>query len=99
MAEQLEHLLRMSERPNVVIQIVPDSEGSTVAGGREFTIMTFPFDPPVVYLEDVGSARYVRNRKTDEVSRYMLTFDHLRSTALRDDKSTEFITALMRGYK
>jgi transcriptional regulator with XRE-family HTH domain len=99
MAGQLAHLLKMSERPNIVIQVIPDSEGSTVAGGREFTIMTFPSDPPVIYLEDLGSARYIRNRKTDEVSRYMLAFDHLRSTALRDDRSTEFIMALMRGHQ
>ncbi len=97
MAEQLKHLLEMSERPNIVIQVVPDWEGSTVAQGREFTILTFPSDPPVVYLEDIGSARYVRNRKTDEVPRYMLVFDHLRATALRDDKSADFIAAIMRG--
>src|SRR6266498_2548332 len=56
MAAQREHLVKMSERPNIVVQIIPESEGSTVAGGREFTIMPFTSEPTVVYLEDVGSA-------------------------------------------
>lgn len=93
MAAQREYLLEMSEKPNVVIQVIPEAEGSTVAGGREFTILSFTSDPVVVYLEDIGSARYVR--KHDEAARYVLTFDHLRSSALRDDRSRE----LIRGGK
>jgi DNA-binding XRE family transcriptional regulator len=93
MSAQREHLVRMSEQPNIVIQVIPDAEGSTVAGGREFIILSFASEPTVVYLEDIGNARYVR--KHDEVALYALTFDHLRSTALRDDKSR----LLIRGEK
>ncbi len=93
MAAQREHLVKMSERPNIVVQIIPESEGSTVAGGREFTIMPFTSEPTVVYLEDVGSAKYLR--KPDDVARYTLTFDHLRCSALTDSKSR----MLIRGEK
>ena len=89
MTEQLEHLVRMSERPNIVIQVILNGEGSTAAGGRSFTILTFKSESAVVYLEDVKSARYVR--KTDEVALYGLTFDHLRASALTDDKSIALI--------
>jgi transcriptional regulator with XRE-family HTH domain len=91
MSEQLKHLLQMSERPNVVVQVIPEGEGLTAAGGRSFIMLTFASEPTVAYLEDLRSARYVR--KGDEVSQYGLTFDHLRSNALPDDKSA----ALIRG--
>ncbi len=93
MREQRDHLVRMCERPNIVIQVIPLTEGLTAAGGRAFTILSFKSEPSVVYLEDVGSARYLRNRKTDEIPRYTLTFDHLRANALTDEKSV----ALIRG--
>ncbi len=95
MREQREYLVTMCERPNIVIQVIPLAEGLTAAGGRAFTILSFRTEPSIVYLEDVGSARYIRNRKTDEVSRYALTFDHLRCNALTDDESM----ALIRGDK
>jgi transcriptional regulator with XRE-family HTH domain len=91
MREQRDHLVTMCERPNIVIQVIPLAEGLTAAGGRAFTIMSFKAEPAVVYLEDVGSARYIRNRKTDEVQRYALTFDHLRCNALTDEKSVTLI--------
>jgi transcriptional regulator with XRE-family HTH domain len=89
MGEQLAHMHRMSERPNIVLQIIPESEGPTAAGGRSFTLLTFRNEPSVVYLEDVTNARYIR--KADEVSWYALTFDHLRSNALTDAKSATLI--------
>lgn len=96
MTEQLEHLVKMSERPDIVIQIIPDSEGPTAAGGRSFTILSFKSEPTVVYLEDVNSARYIR--KPDEVAIYSLTFDHLRSRALPDDKSRSLIREAITRY-
>lgn len=96
MAEQLKHLLRMSERPNIVVQVIPDSEGSTAAGGRPFTILSFVSERTVVYIEDLKSARYAR--RPDEVSVYALTFDHLRSSALTDKKSRTLIQEAMRRY-
>ncbi len=97
MAEQLEHLVKMSERPEIVIQVIPNCEGSTAAGGRSFTILTFKSEPTVVYLEDIKSARYIR--KPDEVAMYALTFDHLRSCALPDDKSRALLREAMSRYE
>lgn len=88
MKEQREHLAEMAGRPHVTVQILPN--GVTCAYGRFFTILTSSGNgSPVVYLEDVASARYVRDR--DEVARYVLTFDHLRACALNDSKSLDLI--------
>jgi hypothetical protein len=96
MAEQLEHLIKMSERPSIVIQVIPESEGTTAAGGRSFTVLSFKTESTVVYLEDLQSARYIR--KPDEVSRYTLTFDYLRSSALNDEKSRALMQEVKNSY-
>jgi len=43
-------------RPNVVVQVIPNSEGSTAAGGRNFILLTLKAEPAVAYLEDIRSA-------------------------------------------
>jgi transcriptional regulator with XRE-family HTH domain len=89
MQAQREHLAEMAQRPNVTIQIIPNSEGVTCAYGRAFTILTSASGPPVVHLEDIRDARYLRDR--DKVANYMLVFDHLRACALNDKKSLKLI--------
>jgi transcriptional regulator with XRE-family HTH domain len=94
MRAQREHLIELAHLPNITIQIISNNDGVTCAYGRAFTILTSSGNgngngPPVVYLEDVGSARYVRDR--DEVARYTLSFDHLRACALNDSKSLGLI--------
>ncbi len=89
MAVQREHLITMAQRPNITIQIIPNTEGPTCAFGRAFAVLTSRNSSSVVYFEDVDTARYVRDR--DEVSRYMLVFDHLRASALDDKRSLQLI--------
>ena len=90
MRAQREHLLIMAQRPNVTIQIIPDAEGATCAFGRAFAVLVSrSSNSSVVYFEDVGTARYISDR--DEVSRYALIFDYLRSYALNDTQSIEVI--------
>ena len=69
--------------------IIPNTEGATCAFGRAFAVLVQKNNSSVVYFEDVGTARYVRDR--DEVSRYNLIFDYLRSCALNDMQSIELI--------
>jgi len=89
MQAQREHLIAMAQRPSITIQIVPNNEGVQCAYGRAFTILTPASGTTILYLEDVGSARYVRDR--DEVARYTLIFDHLRAAALTDERSLKLI--------
>lgn len=89
MRAQREHLMAVAYRPNITIQIIPNSEGSTCAFGRAFAVLVSRNNSSVVYFEDVGTARYVRDR--DEVSRYNLIFDYLRSCALNDRQSIDLI--------
>ena len=89
MQDQRDHLVKVAQRPNITIQVIRNSEGVTCAYGRAFTILTPHSGSPVVYLEGVFDAHYVRGR--DSVELYALLFDHLRASALTDDKSIQLI--------
>jgi transcriptional regulator with XRE-family HTH domain len=93
MREQCAHLLAMTRRPHVAIQVIPDSKGASCAYGQQFMILTFKSRAPMAYLEDMRGARYVRER--DEVGAYSVTFDFLRACALDDEQSAELIRGVM----
>ena len=92
MRKQCEYLLRMHQHPGVVVQVIPNGAGLCCAFGRAFMLLSFRHQGDLAYVEDVGSARYIRDR--DEVAQYSLTFDHLRGSALADDKSAALIGAI-----
>jgi transcriptional regulator with XRE-family HTH domain len=89
MAEQRDHLLRLGERPNVTIQIIPRSTGTTVGVGRPFSVLTFEAASDVVYLEELDEARYLR--EPSKVRRYRLAYDHLRANALDERQAADLI--------
>jgi len=96
MVEQCQHLLRMGQRPNVVIQVIRNIDGLCCAFGRAFMLLSFKGgQQDLVYLEDIGAARYLRDR--EDVAKYSLAFDHLRGSALADDKSAALIEGMARG--
>lgn len=93
MRAQYERLLRVARRPNVTIQIIEAAESPTCAFGRAFTVLVSRQNSSVVYYEDIGNARYVRDRH--EVNRLMLVFNHLRASALDHSRSAELIQGLV----
>jgi transcriptional regulator with XRE-family HTH domain len=88
MRGQCEYLLSVARKPNITIQIIPNSQGATCAFGRAFEVMVVKHDS-IIYVEDIGSARYIR--KTDEAARYLMTFDYLRASALDEDGTIKMI--------
>jgi transcriptional regulator with XRE-family HTH domain len=96
MREQCRHLLALAQRPNIVVQVIRNADGICCAFGRAFMLLSFRTQSDLVYVEDIGSARYLRDR--DEVARYALTYDHLRGSALADDKSAALIEGLMHDH-
>lgn len=89
MRDQCRHLLRMSRHPRVVIQVVPNKSGLCCGFGRSFSQLAFRHQSDLVYVEDVGSARYIREQA--EVARYALMFDYLRASALAYIETAELI--------
>jgi len=61
---QLLHLMRVAQRPNITLQVLPFDAGGHPAGGP-FTILRFaePDLPDVVYLEHLTNAVYLDKRR------------------------------------
>lgn len=98
MRNQCQHLLKMHQHPRVVVQVIPNKAGLCCASGRPFSLLSFRNQrDDLVYVEDLDSARYVRNQ--DETARYSLVFDHLRGSALADEKSAELIGVILNDYQ
>jgi transcriptional regulator with XRE-family HTH domain len=94
MRNQCLHLQTMHQHPRVVVQVIPNHAGLGCAFGRPFSLLSFRHQEDLVYVEDLAAARYLRER--DEVARYALTFDHLRASALADDKSAELMGVMIK---
>lgn len=96
MARQCDHLLRASELPNVMIQVLPLSAGAHPALTGAFTHMEFPerHMADVIYLDGLTSALYVEDDA--QVHSYALAFNQLAMTALGVDESLDVIAELAR---
>ncbi|HLQ56443.1 MAG TPA: helix-turn-helix transcriptional regulator [Streptosporangiaceae bacterium] len=96
MRAQLEHLLQITELPNVTLQIVPFHVGPHAAAGGPFTILRFPEPdlPDLVYLEQLNSALYLD--QPDDVIDYVTVMDHLCVQAETGAASTGILRALLK---
>jgi transcriptional regulator with XRE-family HTH domain len=77
MRAQLRHLIDLTQRPNVTIQIVPFYAGGHAAAGGAFSVLRFAEHdvPDVVYLEQLTSALYLDKR--DVVDKYLMVMEKL----------------------
>lgn len=96
MRAQLRHLIEMSERPNVVLQVLPFSEGWHPGTVGSFSILEFPetVHSPVVYIESQAGDAYLE--REDDLRRVTLIYTHLHAAALSASKSRELIAALAK---
>jgi transcriptional regulator with XRE-family HTH domain len=94
---QLEHLLRVTELPNVTLQVVPFDAGPHAAAGGPFSILRFPEPdlPDLVYLEQLNSAVYLD--QSDDVINYVTIMDQLCVQAATDTVSKNMIRAALRS--
>lgn len=77
MRGQVRHLIEVSARPNVTIQVIPFDKGGHAAAGGPFSIVRFaePDLPDVVYLEQLTSALYLDRR--EDVDHYLAVMERL----------------------
>jgi transcriptional regulator with XRE-family HTH domain len=74
---QLLHLIEMTQRPNITLQIVPFDVGAHAAAGGPFTILRFsePDLPDIVYLEHLTNALYLDKKR--DIVEYLAIMDNL----------------------
>src|SRR5690349_25105044 len=93
MRGQLQHLIDVSERPNVRLQVVPFSFGGHAGESGAFTLLSFPESDlsDVVYLEQLTSALYLDKR--EDVRQYETALEELQ----RDSPTPAESRDLLRG--
>lgn len=94
MRDQLEHVLEMTELPNLTVQVLPFRHGGHAAAGGAFTILRFaePDLPDIVYLEHLNSAVYLDKRS--EVEDYLAVMERVSVQAETPLRSKDMLRRL-----
>jgi transcriptional regulator with XRE-family HTH domain len=94
MRDQLDHLIAVSNLPNVTIQVIPYAAGghSGLLGG--FLLCDLPDSKRVVFVDDILGGRVVED--TEAVSEVVLCWAALRSEALPKRTSRDLIAEVAR---
>ncbi|MFI2641330.1 helix-turn-helix domain-containing protein [Streptomyces sp. NPDC018610] len=96
MRGQLQHLIEISERPNVRLQVMPFSFGGHAGESGAFTILSFPESDlsDVVYLEQLTSALYLD--KAEDVAQYEKALEELQYDSPGPDESRDVLRGLLQ---
>ncbi|MFI7101776.1 helix-turn-helix domain-containing protein [Streptomyces sp. NPDC050161] len=96
MRDQLRHLIAVSERPNVRLQIMPFGIGGHAGESGAFTMLGFQESglPDIVYLEQLTSALYVD--KPEEVALYARVMDRLQEEGPNPAESRDLLRGLLQ---
>ncbi|MEU3527983.1 helix-turn-helix transcriptional regulator [Streptomyces sp. NPDC038707] len=96
MRGQLQHLIDLSERSNVRLQVMPFSFGGHSGESGAFTILSFPESDlsDVVYLEQLTSALYLDKR--EDVAQYEQALKELQQDSPGPDESRDLLRGLLQ---
>ncbi|MFR9795192.1 helix-turn-helix domain-containing protein [Streptomyces sp. MS06] len=96
MRDQLQHLIDMSERHNVRLQVMPFSFGGHSGESGAFTVLSFPESDlsDVVFLEQLTSALYLD--KPEDVAQYELALKELQQDSPDPGESRDLLRGLLQ---
>jgi transcriptional regulator with XRE-family HTH domain len=98
MAAQLDKILDMAARPNVVVQILPYERGAHPAMDSNFVILELPDPTPdIVYVEGLIGSTY--RERPEDLERYRAVFSRLQQIALNAEDSAKFLTEATREHQ
>ncbi|HEX5994081.1 MAG TPA: DUF5753 domain-containing protein [Jiangellales bacterium] len=92
MREQLSHLVKLSERPDIKIQVLPFTAGAHASPDGQFDLfrMTAPF-PDAACMQTPSGTVYVESA---EAERLAGAYDRLRQAAMSVDATVAFLSDL-----
>ena len=93
MREQLVHLAAMSRRPNITVQIIPET-GVHLGLLGAFTVADLGGSPSIVNIEDITEGRVAEDTAT--VSMVALRFHSLRGDALSKGASRDLMEGVIQ---
>lgn len=96
MREQLTNLIKLAERPQVTLQVMPFDRGGHSAAGGSFSILRFaePDLPDVVYIEQLTGALYLD--RPVEIDHYREVMNSLSAEAETPADSARQLARLLR---
>lgn len=95
MAEQLGHLVKMADRPNIRIQVIPYDQGAHPGMFGAFEIFEFEeLHSPIAYVE--GQAGILYLEKAEDLTRCNLAWTDLVASALSPQDSVRMIAGIAR---
>jgi hypothetical protein len=96
LAVQIEHLIDMTELPNVTLQVMPFTISSHSGSAGAFTILRFAEQdlPDVVYVEHLTSALYLD--KAEDLDQYTETMEALCIAAPRPNKTRDLLSGVLK---
>ncbi len=98
MRDQIQHLIDLSARRNITIQLLPFERGGHVASGGSFNMLRFPAPdlPDLVYVEQLSSALYLDKRQ--DVDDYRAVMDRLCAQAHSPTETVAAFTKIMQDF-
>src|SRR5215469_3842876 len=96
MRMQIEHLIKLNTRPDVLIQVMPYGAGMHVALDASFTIMGFPDqgDADVVCIGYPTGVLWIED--PTEVDQYNSVFRHMQAAALSPEDSVALMLSVLK---
>jgi transcriptional regulator with XRE-family HTH domain len=95
MRGQLEHLLEVSLRPNVMVEIVPESTRAHAGLGGDLILLSFNDEPDVAYTESSGRGQVVDDPAG--VADFHVRYDLIRGHALPVAESRKLIESVLES--
>ncbi len=95
LAEQLDHLLRMSRRSYLTLRVVPAALGGHAGTAGPFMLMEFAEFKPVAYLDSETACLFLE--EPEEIAAYRRILGALAESALDEGQSRQLIAALATG--
>ncbi|MEU8268665.1 helix-turn-helix transcriptional regulator [Sphaerisporangium sp. NPDC049002] len=92
MRDQIQHLVEMAGRPNITVQVLPNSVGAHPALDGPFVILDFPSpdDPSLVHLATLTDSLWLET--PEEIRRYTLIYSQAQASALSPDESVRHLS-------
>lgn len=95
-AEQRDHIVRISQRSNITVQVLRFTAGAHLATGGPFSILSFGGDEsPLGYVETLAGELFLES--ATEIGKLSTIFDNLKTMALSPAESASFIRELNSG--
>jgi hypothetical protein len=95
MRAQLQHLIAVTEKPNLAVQVMPFTFGGHVAEGGAFSVLRFPEPdvPDVVYLEHLSGAAYLERK--EDVEYYEEVMNRMCIDSAPPDKTAKILYGII----